>query len=228
MLEGLDAVEWRGLAHAHGVATDVPEQLRTVAQADPGDAAWALYQLYGNLWNDGRVYPATVAAIPFLVELATADGVEAGRRVDLLVLLARIGAAGGGDAADRRRCAAELQRAAPAVGPLLETPSSSVTLAAAGLSAILAQPSRAWARRLRALAEAEPEPVARALFAVAGALAEGRQPSHADIDTAAAVDPYIDRWRSGRWEGLLGRRISRRQAVELALTLTELALERAP
>lgn len=228
MFEGLDAVDWRQLSHAHGVAADVPEQLRAVASGDAGDAAWALYQLYGNLWNDGRVYPATVAAIAFLVELAVEAEVAADRRVDVLVLLARIGAAGAGDAADRRRAAAELERAAPAIGRLLDgTQPRAVAIAAAGMAPVLTDPPRGWAPALGRLAAAESDALARSLFSVAAAVAEGRQPSHADIERAAAVNPYVERWRSSRWEGLLGRRISRREAAELALTLTELALETA-
>lgn len=226
MLAGLEDVDWRGLAHAHGVAADVPDQLRAVAGDDPQAAEQALYELYGSLWADGSVSPATVAALPFLAALAAAPGLDPGRRVDLLVLLARIGAADQGEGDDRRRVAAALDREGERLGVLLDSEDPQVRAAVAGLAGVLASPPRAWARRLRGLRDAASDPLVRTHLSVAAALAEGRQPDRRDVEAAAAVDPYLASWRGERFEGLLGRRVSRRTAVELTLMLTELALER--
>ena len=226
MLEDLDGIEWNRLSHAHGVAADVPDQLRAVADADPGTAERALYDLYGSLWNDGRVYPATVAAVPFLAELAASEQVATARRVDVVVLLARIGASTHGDPDDRRRAGAALERARDRLRPLLDAGPAELRAAGAGLAAVFPSPARGWAGRLRELREAEADPMVRAHLAVAEALAEDRPPTRKDVEAAAAGDPYLSAWTEKRFEGLLGRRLSRGAAVELSLLLTELSLER--
>jgi hypothetical protein len=82
-LEGLDAVPWAELTHAYGEATDVPGLLRAIAAGeDRAD------ELFGNIWHQGTVYPATGPAVPFLVELAT--HAEPSVRHMLLALLAYI------------------------------------------------------------------------------------------------------------------------------------------
>ena len=65
MLVGLDDVLWSTLEHAYGPADDVPEILRDVARGDTE----AVGALYGNIWHQGTVYPATSKAVPFLVDL---------------------------------------------------------------------------------------------------------------------------------------------------------------
>lgn len=70
MLEGLDAVDWSGLTHAYGAATDLPGLLRQAAGESAEEAEEALHELYGCIMHSGTVYPATAAAVPFLVELA--------------------------------------------------------------------------------------------------------------------------------------------------------------
>ena len=65
MLERLDEVPWDTLEHAYGAASDVPGLLRDLAAGtDRFDV------LFGNLYHQGTVYPATVPAVPFLVALA--------------------------------------------------------------------------------------------------------------------------------------------------------------
>ena len=69
MLEGLDEIGWASLSHAYGGAGDVPALLRQAGSA--GDVAGeAISELYGSLFHQGTVYPATGAAVPFIVELA--------------------------------------------------------------------------------------------------------------------------------------------------------------
>ncbi|HTJ67610.1 MAG TPA: hypothetical protein VL551_08795 [Actinospica sp.] len=85
-LSGLDAVDWSSLEHAYGPATDVPEVLRTLVGDDGEQAEDALYELYSNVWHQGSVYPATVEAVPFLVEIAAARAAGP-RTADVLRLL---------------------------------------------------------------------------------------------------------------------------------------------
>jgi len=69
VLEGLDEVGWADLSHAYGSAGDVPALLRQAGSG--GDVAGeAISELYGRLFHQGTVCPATGAAVPFLVELA--------------------------------------------------------------------------------------------------------------------------------------------------------------
>lgn len=66
---GLDEVSWADLSHAYGSADDVPVLLRR-AGSGGDEARAAIGDLYGKVFHQGTVYPATVAAVPFLVELA--------------------------------------------------------------------------------------------------------------------------------------------------------------
>ncbi len=69
VLDGLDDVGWAERSHAYGSAADIPVLLRQAAS--DGDAAReAISALYGTLFHQGTVYPATAAAVPFLAELA--------------------------------------------------------------------------------------------------------------------------------------------------------------
>src|SRR3954447_21021818 len=69
MLEGLDEIDWASLTHAHGVATDLPERLRSLLSEDPEVRMEAIAHLLGTIWHQGTVYPASAAAVPFLFEL---------------------------------------------------------------------------------------------------------------------------------------------------------------
>jgi hypothetical protein len=70
VLDGLDDVDWAGLTHAYGSATDTPELLRQAGSADREAASQALSDLYSSIFHQGTVYEATAAAVPFLVDLA--------------------------------------------------------------------------------------------------------------------------------------------------------------
>lgn len=69
MLERLDTVDWASLTHAYGPATDVPSLLRSLLFPGKEERDEALSELFGNIWHQGTVYPATAAAVPFLYEL---------------------------------------------------------------------------------------------------------------------------------------------------------------
>jgi hypothetical protein len=84
MLDDLDRVPWADLTHAYGPATDVPALLRALA-----DGTGSVDPLFGNVWHQGTVYPATAPVVPFLVELALARPEHAAALVALLGYIAR-------------------------------------------------------------------------------------------------------------------------------------------
>ncbi|MEV0738099.1 HEAT repeat domain-containing protein [Streptomyces sp. NPDC050549] len=90
MFTGIDEVDWASLRHAYGSAEDVPGLLRGLASADPVERASALDGMYGAAHHEGRVYDSTLACVPFLLALATEEGVaERGELVELLVSVGR-------------------------------------------------------------------------------------------------------------------------------------------
>jgi len=88
MLESLDRIDWSKLTHAYGAATDVPELLRALASPDEDAREHAIYELQGNIWHQGTVYPASAQAVPFLVELLNAPRVLG--KDAILILLAHL------------------------------------------------------------------------------------------------------------------------------------------
>lgn len=71
-LKGMSRIRWHELTHAYGSARDVPGRLSRVAWGDARTSLDALSDL--GLWlGELAVFDATVAAVPFLWELATAD-----------------------------------------------------------------------------------------------------------------------------------------------------------
>lgn len=73
MLETLDAIDWKALTHAYGEASDVPKLLRALASDHAGKREGALDALFSTIWHQGTVYPASVAAVPFLIGLVGAE-----------------------------------------------------------------------------------------------------------------------------------------------------------
>ncbi|WP_201300721.1 HEAT repeat domain-containing protein [Streptomyces sp. HF10] len=86
-LSGLDAVDWSALTHAYGPADDVPGLLRALCSPDEEQRHQALGALYGNIFHQGSRYPATAAAVPFLIRMA-ADPALPDRAVCLQLLAA--------------------------------------------------------------------------------------------------------------------------------------------
>ena len=89
VLTGLDEIDWAALEHAYGPAEDVPGLLRALASGNAEAAKAALYELWGTIWHQGSVYPATVPAVPFLARIATAGG-SASPAAEVLHLLGSI------------------------------------------------------------------------------------------------------------------------------------------
>ncbi|GLW30467.1 hypothetical protein [Actinoplanes regularis] len=85
MLNGIDDIDWSALDGAYGPCTEAPSILRDIASPFPETADEGRYELLSSIWHQCSVYPATVAVVPFLIELATTPGVH--RRDHLLHIL---------------------------------------------------------------------------------------------------------------------------------------------
>lgn len=68
-LENLDNINWAGMNHAYGPATDVPDQLRAMASGNAKTQRKAIKSCYSNIYHQGTVYEATAYAVPFIVEI---------------------------------------------------------------------------------------------------------------------------------------------------------------
>ncbi|WP_328472112.1 hypothetical protein OHA21_09010 [Actinoplanes sp. NBC_00393] len=88
MSTGWDEIEWARFEGAYGPATETPVILRDIASADPQVAADGRFEFWSSLQHQGSVYPATVVAAPFLVELAARP--ETHGRADLLTTLGQL------------------------------------------------------------------------------------------------------------------------------------------
>ncbi|KPI05627.1 hypothetical protein OV450_3945 [Actinobacteria bacterium OV450] len=87
VLKGMSRIRWHELTHAYGSARDVPGRLSRVAWGDVRTSVDALSDL--GLWlGELAVFDATVAAVPFLWDLATADPVSS--RAGVIELLQAI------------------------------------------------------------------------------------------------------------------------------------------
>jgi HEAT repeats len=157
LLDGIDDVPWGDLRCAGGFAGKVPTLLRTVTSA-PVEADEAAEELFGRLFHQGSVYPATPYAVPFLARVAAAGF----STITLLQLLGCIG-----DSDDERGLAvpggarAALAAQTDVLAPLLGDPYDAVRATAVWA---LAQ-SRAPGRLVPLLRErwnAEPHPAVRA------------------------------------------------------------------
>lgn len=63
----LEAFPWGTVHHAYGTAEDVPPLLLGLLAPSDNQPVW--FELYGNLQHQGTRYEATLAAVPFLVEM---------------------------------------------------------------------------------------------------------------------------------------------------------------
>jgi hypothetical protein len=74
-LAGLDAVAWHDLQHAYGSADDTPDLLRRLISGSDEQVGEVFDELWSSIRHQGKVYSASVAAVPFLARLA-AVGVQ--------------------------------------------------------------------------------------------------------------------------------------------------------
>jgi hypothetical protein len=56
---------------AYGPASDVPKDIQRLASSDPDILDRAQWELFGSIYHQGTVYPATAVAIPFLIDVAS-------------------------------------------------------------------------------------------------------------------------------------------------------------
>ncbi|MFE3205609.1 HEAT repeat domain-containing protein [Embleya sp. NPDC059237] len=89
--EELDTIDWQLLYHAYGDGTDVPDRIRALYGDDADRADTALGELFNHVLHQGTVYPATVAAVPFLAHAAVHAPHQ---RAGVLALLAGAGGEG--------------------------------------------------------------------------------------------------------------------------------------
>ncbi|WP_370368073.1 HEAT repeat domain-containing protein [Catenulispora sp. GP43] len=87
MLDGLARIDWSSLGVGDGAA-EVPGLLAAMASPDTGERERALRRFYSRVHHQGDVYRCTVAAMPFLAELADDRGNPS--RADFVGLLAGI------------------------------------------------------------------------------------------------------------------------------------------
>jgi hypothetical protein len=108
MLEGLDAIDWASLTHAHGEATNVPGLLRWLLSEEREVRMKAFAGLFEDIWYQGTVFSASAAAVPFLYELLTDPGVQ--DKEGIVSLLAAIATGEGFLAYEIRINGAEIMR----------------------------------------------------------------------------------------------------------------------
>ena len=68
-LECLDHVRWYELEHAYGNAFDIPKDIRRLTSIDDKTQSGALGRLYGTIYHQGSIFPATVTSIDPLLQI---------------------------------------------------------------------------------------------------------------------------------------------------------------
>ena len=68
MFQGLDEIDWSSLSHAYGEATDLPKLIRNLVSPQAATVDTTIDALFGNIWHQGTVYPASAPAVPFLAD----------------------------------------------------------------------------------------------------------------------------------------------------------------
>lgn len=68
-IDGLDDIPWHTLTHAYGAASEVPKDIRRLTSSDAQYRESALWQLFGSIYHQGTLYPATAAVAPFILRI---------------------------------------------------------------------------------------------------------------------------------------------------------------
>ncbi|MCL2091159.1 MAG: HEAT repeat domain-containing protein [Micrococcales bacterium] len=76
VLADAEVFDWTAVSHAYWDAADVPAMLAALAAGQDVGPDSPVGDLWGSLYHQGTVYPASTAAVPFLARLAAA-GAEA-------------------------------------------------------------------------------------------------------------------------------------------------------
>ncbi len=84
--ERLHAIQWNELSDAYGPADDVPKWIEALYGTED-EANAANYELFGSITHQGSRYEATVAAMPFLIDVVVDDSATESARVTTLHLV---------------------------------------------------------------------------------------------------------------------------------------------
>lgn len=82
----LARVDWHELKHAYGTADSTPNWIRELRSSLKEDRQKAIQQLDVSIHHQGGVYSASLAAVPFLLELVNDSSVQDRQDVILLLL----------------------------------------------------------------------------------------------------------------------------------------------
>jgi hypothetical protein len=87
-LPELDRIPWYEFEHAYGSAFDVPKELRRLTSTDSAVQRGAMERLYGTIYHQGSLYPATVPAVLPLLRILANPAIE--RRTEIARLFRAI------------------------------------------------------------------------------------------------------------------------------------------
>jgi len=195
MLSGLGGVAWEALHHAYGPADDLPAVIRAAASTDEQEARGAVEELFSSVFHQGTVYPASVAVVPFVAELAVTSAVH--HRHLLVYLLGGIADPGEAHGPDVAAVGSALAAQVPGLLALLADPDPQVREAAAYTLAQCPEMAGLVVARLRERWAVEDVALVRASLLAAGGrldpagcgqwLAEALDDRQAAVRAAAAL-----------------------------------------
>jgi HEAT repeat protein len=171
VFERLDETDWARLTHMYGPATDIPDLLRRAGSGEEQEAYDAIDQLYSNIWDEGDLFPATAATVPFLFELVAEESTR--HRGTLLYMINKIADPAGDQVGTEHASAARRAVIAgvPVLLCLLDDRNAAVRAGSAHVLGLLAERAPELVPTLRARAAATGVPTDRAaLVLAAGAL----------------------------------------------------------
>lgn len=156
MLERLDSLPWHRIRHIYGPATDLPDALRACIAGGTfhEDAYWEFFNL---ICHQGTTSEASVAVVPFLVELATEPTTP--NPQFFLLALAEIAAD-----PDSRAPHDRVAEVLPTIFPFLKHPTPAMRVAAAHVLAQFPEEAEAIAPALRTAFHRESLPLLRVGF----------------------------------------------------------------
>ncbi|WP_250007966.1 hypothetical protein [Actinoplanes sp. M2I2] len=92
MYIGLEDIDWGSLQHANGSAEDVPGWVRGLGDPDPEVRRESLDAIGEAFDDQGSIYDATVAVLPYLIEVVATPGPAGRQRIaELLTSIAEAG-----------------------------------------------------------------------------------------------------------------------------------------
>jgi hypothetical protein len=74
MLEGLERIEWSELHDAYGPSLGTPGRIRALVSSSQSERERALRDLFATINHQGTIYNASVAAVPFILEIVAGKG----------------------------------------------------------------------------------------------------------------------------------------------------------